>query len=273
MKKYIFFLFLICVSIYISLRHFSEEALVLCVGSECNYPPNNWEEVKSSDSNVPISNKEGFYAEGYDIQIAKLVAEKMGAKLEVKKISWQYLIEALNKREIDVIFSGMLDTTIRKQTISFSDFYDIHSASYNIIVRRDGKYAGAKTLKDFIGARFMTPQNTKLDWAAAQIKGAIRLPPAPNIQEIFEKLKKNDIDATIIDSDMARTYERVFPDFMSVKFSEGEGFKFDFTGICAGVRKGDIKLQKKINDALQSISKRERQRIMDQTILKTWNNL
>jgi len=271
MKKYLCRLLIFIVSLYGFYQFFSEkEPVIFRVGSECDYVPNNWEEDKPTDSNVPIANKENAYAEGYDIQIAKLVAKSMGAKLEVVKLPYQYLIEALNKHEIDAIFSGMLDTKARRNLISFSDVYDVHVASYTILVHKDGKYAEAKTLKDFIGASLAAQKGTKFDWAAAQVKGAIHLPSASNIQEIFNKLKKQEIDATIVDSDMAQTYARVFPDFKIIKFQEGQGFKFDFTGVCAGVRRGDTKLIKAINRALDEISGRDRQKIMDQTILRSW---
>ena len=43
---------------------------VLRVGMECAYAPNNWEEAGATETNLPIINNEGFYAERYDVQIA-----------------------------------------------------------------------------------------------------------------------------------------------------------------------------------------------------------
>ena len=55
----------------------SKEKTVLRIGMECDYAPNNWQEDTATDTNLPISNLSGFYAEGYDIQMSKLLAEKM----------------------------------------------------------------------------------------------------------------------------------------------------------------------------------------------------
>ena len=41
------------------------------VGMECAYAPNNWQESEATDSNVPVENVAGTYAEGYDVQIAR----------------------------------------------------------------------------------------------------------------------------------------------------------------------------------------------------------
>ncbi|MBR2209160.1 MAG: transporter substrate-binding domain-containing protein [Synergistaceae bacterium] len=273
MKKYSLILFLlIFVFIFAGLRFHVHETRVLRIGTECDYQPNNWEEKTATDSNVPIINQKGSYAEGYDIQIAKLVAELIGAKLEVKKIAWNDLVQALNHNEIDAIFSGMLDTNERKKNIAFTETYDIQTTEYGIMVHRNGKYSQAKTLKDFIGASILAQKDTHADRAITQIRGAIHLPPATKVNELFDKLRKKEADAIILDLDSAKTYERVYPGFVMVKLSEGEGFKFDFTGICAGVRKNDTKLVQEINDALKGISKRDRQRIMDQTISRVWEN-
>ena len=274
MKKFIFILFLLTlIFIFVSSKLKSGEKVEFRIGTELDYPPNNWEEEFGTDSNVPLANIEGRYAEGYDIQIAKLVAKSMGAKLVVKKIAWQDLINALNRREIDAIFSGMLDTSGRKKIIAFSDVYDVQDSKiYGVMVRKDSKYANAKSLNDFVGASFVAQKDSNLDRAITQVKGAIHLPPVLKAQDFFDKLRNREADATILDLESARTYERIYPGFITIKFPEGEGFQFDYNGICAGVRKNETKLLNEINDALKDISKKERQKIMDQTFSRNWGN-
>ncbi|MBR1486549.1 MAG: transporter substrate-binding domain-containing protein, partial [Synergistaceae bacterium] len=232
--------------------------------------PNNWEEDHQTDSNVPLVNVEGHYADGYDIQIAKIVAESIGAKLEVKKLPYQELISELNHREIDAIFSSMLDTKSRRKLIAFSDVYEIHPAEYCIMVHKDGKFANAKTLKDFIGANFIAQKDSTYDRAIAQIRGAIHLPAVTQVKEIIDKIINKDADATVLDLTAAQTYERVYPAFAIIRLDDEGGFKFDFTGICAGVRKNNARLLKEINDALKDISQRDRQKVMDQSISRNW---
>ena len=55
------------------------------VGMECAYAPNNWQESEATDSNVPVENVAGAYAEGYDVQIAKAIAEGLGKELVIVK--------------------------------------------------------------------------------------------------------------------------------------------------------------------------------------------
>ena len=125
---------ILSLTVYAGIHFHLGRSRVLRIGSECDYPPNNWEEERDTDSNVPIANREGRFAEGYDIQIAKTVADAMGAKLEVYKLDWNELIGALTEKKIDAIFSSMLDTTDRKKYIAFSNVYEDRLAEYNVIV-------------------------------------------------------------------------------------------------------------------------------------------
>ena len=74
---------------------------VFCLHRERAYAPNNWQESEATDSNVPVENVAGAYAEGYDVQIAKAIAEGLGKELVIVKLSWDGLIDALNHGQIE----------------------------------------------------------------------------------------------------------------------------------------------------------------------------
>ena len=74
---------------------------VFCLHRECAYAPNNWQESEATDSNVPVENVAGAYAEGYDVQIAKAIADGLGKELVIVKLSWDGLIDALNHGQIE----------------------------------------------------------------------------------------------------------------------------------------------------------------------------
>ena len=58
------------------------------VGMECAYAPSNWQESAATDTNVPVENVAGAYAEGYDVQIARILADQLGKELVIVKLSW-----------------------------------------------------------------------------------------------------------------------------------------------------------------------------------------
>lgn len=272
MKKYIIAILVIIAAVFFAQKYFGEKR-VLRIGVECDYAPNNWLETIATESNAPIANEPGHYAEGYDIQIAKLVAEELNAELEVKRIEWNDLLDALNRGEIDAIFSGMLDTGERKEKATFSDVYDVVKTEYTIVVNTSSNYNNANTLEDFSGARLVAQKGTNLDTAINQIPGAVHLPPVDTVTEMLNEVINKRADGTVINYDTGQTYEKKHHNLKLIRFPEGKGFHIDFSGICAGVRKSDTKLLKDINDALSSISRNDRRKIMDRTIARAFKVL
>jgi ABC-type amino acid transport substrate-binding protein len=272
MKKFIAVVLVICAVLTYKFYN-SEKTRVLRVGMECAFEPNNWEEKKKSDSNMPLVNNPGFYAEGYDLQIAKIVADSLNANLEVKKVAWGDLFRALNEGEIDAIFSGMLDTSKRRENAVFSEPYDITKPEYTVMINTSSKYVNAKTLNDFAGAKFVAQKGTLLDNAIDQIPGVIHMTPVETVPEMLEAVIKGEADGTVINLDTGRSYEATHNNLKVIRFPEDQGFKLDFNGICAGVRKEDTKLLSEINDVITGISRKDRQKLMDNVIARLWRNM
>ena len=63
-----------------------EEDSTFVVGMECAYAPYNWTQTDDSNGAVPISNVPGAYANGYDVMIAKKIAEYEEAGLDFEAI-------------------------------------------------------------------------------------------------------------------------------------------------------------------------------------------
>lgn len=116
----------------------------LRVGMECNYAPYNWTQSDASDNAVAIA--AGGYADGYDVRIAKIIAEKLGMDLEIVKTEWDGLTPALLSGNIDVIIAGMSPTAERRMTIDFTDAY--YETELTVVVRKDSAFASAKNLAD-----------------------------------------------------------------------------------------------------------------------------
>ena len=269
-KSYLLVFLAVAVAGYYASSHLRNSGRVLRIGVECDYAPNNWLENVPTETNFPIVNDEGHYAEGYDLQIAKLVADGLNMKLEVKKIAWNDLKDALNNGEIDAIFSGMLDTSERKKFAAFSNTYEITRTEYTIAVNTSSPYVNAKSLSDFSGARLVAQEGTHLNDVIDQIEGVVHLPPVETVTKMLEMVIDGKVDGTVINLDTGQSYERKHKNVKVIRFPEGEGFKLDYSGICAGVRKNDTKLLGDINAALAKISRRDRQKIMDRTIARVF---
>lgn len=109
----------------------------LKVGMECAYAPFNWTDMdQPSLGAVSISSEgsEGMYANGYDVQIAQYIANKLGMKLEIYAITWDGLLPAVQSGTVDAIIAGMSPTAEREKEIDFTDVY--YSSNLVVIYKK-----------------------------------------------------------------------------------------------------------------------------------------
>lgn len=115
----------------------AEPVGTLKVAMECAYAPFNWTDMgEASVGAVAISGegKEGMYANGYDVQIAQYVANKLGMSLEIYSIEWDGLLPALESGTVDAIIAGMSPTAEREEQIDFTNVY--YSSNLVIIYKK-----------------------------------------------------------------------------------------------------------------------------------------
>ena len=132
----------------------------LTVGLECDYQPFNWTEVQANDYTYPIKGSNEF-AEGYDIQMARFLANDMNYRLEVVKLTWEALIPALESGMVNAVIAGMTDTEERREAIDFSNEY--YRSEMVLIVRSDSPLANATSLEDFRGKNIVSQVSTVTD--------------------------------------------------------------------------------------------------------------
>lgn len=234
-------------------------AEVLRVGMECNYAPFNWTQTETSDEALPIEG--GGYADGYDVRIAKKIADALGYDLEIVKTEWDGLIMSLVSGKIDAIIAGMSPTDERKLTIDFSDPY--YESDLVIVVRKDSAYAAATSLKDFAGAKITAQLNTFHYTVIEQIEGVNLQTAMDTFPTMIVALSAGAIDGYVSERPGAESAIATNPNLTYVSFADGSGFAADpaDTTIAVGLAKGS-ELTAKINDALAAISEDERVEIM-----------
>ena len=109
----------------------------LKVGMECAYAPFNWTDMgEATLGAVAISGegKDNMYANGYDVQIAKYVANKLNMTLEIYSYEWDGLIPALDSGALDAIIAGMSPTAEREEQIDFTNVY--YSSNLVVIYKK-----------------------------------------------------------------------------------------------------------------------------------------
>ncbi|NLE24384.1 MAG: transporter substrate-binding domain-containing protein, partial [Clostridiaceae bacterium] len=119
---------------------------VFRVGMECGYAPFNWTQMDDSNGAVKIEGT-SEYAGGYDVEIAKKIAQGLGKELVIVKTEWLGLTPAVNSGKIDAIIAGMSPTAERLLEIDFSDIY--YTSDLVMVVKRGGADETATSIQDF----------------------------------------------------------------------------------------------------------------------------
>ena len=210
---------------------------IIRFGCEAAYAPYEWKTSTETEYTLPIENLDGTYADGYDVQLMKAVAEKLDRTPVVVNMSFLGLIAALNNGQIDAICSGMSATDERKESVDFSDPY-LHSG-VAIMVARDSEWADATSIDDFEGASVLGQKSSLPDSVIDQIPGVNHLDPVDFIPESISRLLQGTVDAVVVDANNKAIYEKLYPDFTVIVFEDGKGFDTPGVDPCIAVAKGD----------------------------------
>jgi putative lysine transport system substrate-binding protein len=232
------------------------------VGLEAGYAPFNWTQIKDSNGGVPIDGSKEF-AGGYDVEIAKKIAEGLGKELVIVKTEWDGLVPALTSGKIDAIIAGMSPTAERKETIDFSDNY--YKSDLVMVVKKGGAFENATSIQDFSGAKITAQLSTFHYSVIEQINGVQIQPAMDNFPAMRVALESGVIDGYVSERPEGVSATSANNAFAMVEFSEGFETSEDDTAIAVGVQKGS-ELTKKINEILAGISEEERIKIMDAAI-------
>ncbi|MBM6678688.1 transporter substrate-binding domain-containing protein [Faecalicoccus pleomorphus] len=232
------------------------------VGMECGYQPFNWQTSDAqTDSAVEISGG-GGYCDGYDVMMSQAIADELGQKLEVKKISWDGLQPALDSGEIDAIVAGMTASDEREEGIDFTTPY-YESEGMVMIVRADSEMAGYTDIQDFSGHKVIGQKNTNYDTVIDQIEGVDHQTPLATYPELVAALQNGVADGITAEMPVAEGVVAANPGLAIVQFEEGHGFDVDTT-VSIGLKEGtrDSDFFKSVQDALDSISQDTRNEYM-----------
>ncbi len=234
-----------------------EEKKVLKVGMECAYAPFNWtqsaKEVSNGDEAVPIYGTSD-YAYGYDVMLAKKLADQLGWELEIHKVDWSSIVLGMNSGDYDVIIAGMGYTEDRDKSVDFTDPYYIRNNV--IIVNKKGDYAGAKTLSDFTGASATTQIGTIWEQYVPQIPGVEQLTFFETTSEVVMAVAMNSADCGVLDEPTAMSAAIANPDIAYIKLDDSDGFTVpegQSLNVCIAVKEGNTELRDELDKALDAI--------------------
>lgn len=211
----------------------TEEKLI--IGLYDDYPP------------LTFRDKNGTL-QGFDIDLARAVMEKIGEKYEFKSIDWGSKEDLLNNsRRIDMLWSGVHLSDERRKIFDFTDSYMENPTVIVVAPGSDIQVAddiGGKTVgiqEGFFSVPFVKR------WSGSQ-GGVGRLVENPENSLLLAELLQGKLDAVVIDRTQILYFLRNTPG--KFRIIPGDFVKSD---IAIALRKNDGELRSKLNRGLVQV--------------------
>ena len=240
---------------------------VLSVAMECAYAPYNW--TQSDDSNGAVQIKDSpDYAYGYDVMMAKKIADALGVKLEIVKSDWDSLVPAVQSGKVDCVIAGQSITKERLQSVDFSEPY--YYATVVALTKNDSKYADAKGVQDLAGGTATSQLNTIwYDNCLPQIPNANILAAQDSAPAMLVALESGKVDYIVTDMPTAKAATVAYPDLKILDFGgSSDDFQVSDEDINIGIsmKKGNTALKEAIDGVLSTMTKDDFNKMMDEAI-------
>jgi polar amino acid transport system substrate-binding protein len=186
-----------------------------------------------NDKNEPV---------GFDLDLVRVVAAKIGVPVEFVQVTSPTRIPLLVSGNVDLVAASMTHTRERDKTIDFSITY--YTGGQSLLVPADSAIGG---LKDLGGKEVAVQQGTTLEKNIKALAPTAKVTAYKDYNSAWLVLAQGRADALTGSLNILQGFVKDNPKFKIV----GELFSVEPFGI--GVRQGDSELRDAINFALQDL--------------------
>ncbi len=155
---------------------------VLRVGTEGVYSPFSYHDA-ATDELV-----------GYDVDVAKAVADKLGVKVEFVETPWDSIFAALEANRFDIVANEVTINDERKAKYDLSEPYSVGEGV--IVTRADDN--SVKTLADLKGK--VAAENATSNWSEIARKAGARVEAVEGFTQAIKLLNQGRVDVVVNDS-------------------------------------------------------------------------
>lgn len=219
----------------------------LRVATEPYFPPQEFIDPSKSG-------QEAFV--GPDMELARLIAKRMGVTLEIVPMDFSEVLTAVTEGQCDLAISALAYMPSRAMTVELSKgYYFSDEDSGNGVLIRTKDQDTYRSVEDFSTAVIAAQSASLQEYIAAEnflnYKEFIRL---NSTQDVYEALKSGKVDGAVVDVEIAETYitneadgsVMLVPD---IRFSLDEHFKGDRIA----AKKGQIQLLYFVNAVIDEV--------------------
>ena len=181
---------------------------------------------------------------GFDMALAQYIADDMGLKLEVVTMDFDGVLSEVQTKSVDLGMAGLSPDPAREDAMDFSDIY--YYGGQSLVTVKDK----ADTLNSFeacnqpdvsVGAQIGSIQ---MDLANTNSPDA-DIVALPKVTDIISELIAGKLDAAYIETAVAESYQKNYPDLEIVL-----EVPYEMEGSSIGVSKGNAELLEAVNKAI-----------------------
>lgn len=187
---------------------------------------------------------------GFDVDVAREVAKRMGVSLELQPINWLSNVQELNTKNVDCLWNGMSINPSRQEQMALSDPY--MNNNQVLVVLGDSSY---QTLGDLKGKKLAIQSGSTAQDAldeATEFKASLaEVAPFENNLQAMMDLDQKGVDAVLMDEVVARS-EYLNKDGKNYRIIEEKLAEEQYA---IGFRKDDIALRDCVNTTLKDMAK------------------
>lgn len=234
------------------------EDKVLRVGMECAYAPFNWTQDTDTTPGgykaVKIAGSD-YYAYGYDVAVAQMIADELGMELEIHKVEWSSIGISMDAGDYDCIIAGMGRTAEREKSYAFTEPY--YYRDNCIVVKKGGAYENVTKLSELNGTGCILTTQLGTGWIPLldQVEGAKVGTNFETTSECFMAISSGTADVCIVDLPTAQSAALTNDNLKIIVFDESDTFTGDdeMVNVCIATRMDDTEFRDEIQAAMDKL--------------------
>jgi polar amino acid transport system substrate-binding protein len=209
---------------------------VLTIGMEIGYPPM---EYYDKDGKTPV---------GFDVEMGKAIAEKMGLEVKFVDTAWDGIFAGVDADKYDCIMSSVTINPVRQEKHNFSKPYIANTLA---MVLLKGSSIAARSPEECAGLDVAYQDETTSDFYMAELAAGglnFNAREYEKVMYCFDELKMGRVDVIVTDLLVAYEYIAQEDSPFEIVWESAEPEQF---GIC--MKKGNDALTEAVDKALDEL--------------------
>lgn len=240
---------------------------ILTIAVDGNNPPFSWTQSNDLDDAIKLSDSYD-YVNGYDIQVAKYIAESLNYDLNIIKVGHDSLLSSVSSNQADCSISAQLDSSEDRLYVNFSNPYFYNNTV--VLLKQSNSFSNASGLSDLEGGACTSVYGTNAyNDCLFQIDNADIQDAIESTIQMLSYVEDGKCDFVVTNLSSALLGCSLYPDLKILDFEDTDNnFKVSesLTDLRISVNKENSDLLTKINEALESLSYDDMKKMLSDAI-------